>query len=154
MHLPSVTHSGFLYKTPSMVKPISERKGLEGMCVRQGKRELGDTPSPVLLGIEKVAGKCSIRWWPGFMGDRIRWAASGCCCSAQAGLVDAVGWARARGGCRVCSLLCCAEFSRRWCTLQDGVLSYYENDRNTAPNGEIRVEEIVCLVNNPPHAHG
>ncbi|NXM76689.1 ARAP1 protein, partial [Serilophus lunatus] len=52
------------------------------------------------------------------------------------------------------SVLCCAEFSRRWCTLQDGVLSYYENDRNAVPNGEIRVEEIVCLVNNPPHAHG
>ncbi|XP_066428069.1 arf-GAP with Rho-GAP domain, ANK repeat and PH domain-containing protein 1 isoform X4 [Molothrus aeneus] len=75
VHLPSITHNGFLYKTPSMVKPISERKGLE-------------------------------------------------------------------------------EFSRRWCTLQDGVLSYYENDRNTVPNGEIRVEEIVCLVNNPLHAHG
>ncbi|NXU69850.1 ARAP1 protein, partial [Horornis vulcanius] len=43
------------------------------------------------------------------------------------------------------ALLCYAEFSRRWCTLQDGVLSYYENDRNTVPNGEIRVEEIVCL---------
>ncbi|NWU17265.1 ARAP1 protein, partial [Cephalopterus ornatus] len=52
------------------------------------------------------------------------------------------------------ALLCRAEFSRRWCTLQDGVLSYYENDRNTVPNGEIRVEEIVCLVNNPPHTHG
>ncbi|NXQ50030.1 ARAP1 protein, partial [Catharus fuscescens] len=52
------------------------------------------------------------------------------------------------------ALLCHAEFSRRWCTLQDGVLSYYENDRNTVPNGEIRVEEIVCLVNNPLHAHG
>ncbi|XP_059322542.1 arf-GAP with Rho-GAP domain, ANK repeat and PH domain-containing protein 1 isoform X1 [Ammospiza nelsoni] len=75
VHLPSITHNGFLYKTPSMVKPISERKGPE-------------------------------------------------------------------------------EFSRRWCTLQDGVLSYYENDRNTVPNGEIRVEEIVCLVNNPLHAHG
>ncbi|NXG39978.1 ARAP1 protein, partial [Dromaius novaehollandiae] len=45
-------------------------------------------------------------------------------------------------------------FSRRWCTLQDGVFSYYENDRNAVPNGEIRAEEIVCLVNNPPHAHG
>ncbi|NXL20597.1 ARAP1 protein, partial [Setophaga kirtlandii] len=52
------------------------------------------------------------------------------------------------------AVLCRAEFSRRWCTLQDGVLSYYENDRNTVPNGEIRVEEIVCLVNNPLHAHG
>ncbi|XP_071421216.1 arf-GAP with Rho-GAP domain, ANK repeat and PH domain-containing protein 1 isoform X1 [Pithys albifrons albifrons] len=73
--LPSVTHSGFLHKTPSMAKPVSERKGPE-------------------------------------------------------------------------------EFSRRWCTLQDGVLSYYENDRNAVPNGEIRVDEIVCLVNNPLHTHG
>ncbi|NXH35485.1 ARAP1 protein, partial [Myiagra hebetior] len=70
------------------------------------------------------------------------------------------GWC---GGCRgagqssgglLSALLCYAEFSRRWCTLQDGVLSYYENDRNAVPNGEIRVEEIVCLVNNPLHAHG
>ncbi|XP_064905644.1 arf-GAP with Rho-GAP domain, ANK repeat and PH domain-containing protein 1 isoform X3 [Columba livia] len=73
--LPSVTHHGFLYKTPSMAKPVGERKGQE-------------------------------------------------------------------------------EFSRRWCTLQDGVLSYYENDRNAVPNGEIKVGEIVCLVNNPPHSHG
>lgn len=29
--LPSVTHNGFLYKTPSMAKPVSERKGQEGM---------------------------------------------------------------------------------------------------------------------------
>ncbi|NWR22802.1 ARAP1 protein, partial [Emberiza fucata] len=50
------------------------------------------------------------------------------------------------------ALLCCAEFSRRWCTLQDGVLSYYENDRNTVPNGEIRVEEIVCLRLHSPGA--
>ncbi|CAM9603823.1 unnamed protein product [Bubo scandiacus] len=73
--LPSVTHNGFLYKTPSMAKPVGERKGQE-------------------------------------------------------------------------------EFSRRWCTLQDGVLSYYENDRNAVPNGEVKAEEIVCLASNPPHAHG
>uniref|UniRef100_A0A8C3CRQ6 ArfGAP with RhoGAP domain, ankyrin repeat and PH domain 1 n=1 Tax=Cairina moschata TaxID=8855 RepID=A0A8C3CRQ6_CAIMO len=73
--LPCVTHNGFLYKTPSMAKPVSERKGQE-------------------------------------------------------------------------------EFSRRWCTLQDGVLSYYENDRNAVPNGEIKAGDIVCLVNNPPHTHG
>lgn len=28
--LPSVTHHGFLYKTPSMAKPVGERKGQEG----------------------------------------------------------------------------------------------------------------------------
>ncbi|NWU85434.1 ARAP1 protein, partial [Onychorhynchus coronatus] len=54
-----------------------------------------------------------------------------------------VGWAELGG--LPSALLCCAEFSRRWCTLQDGVLSYYENDRNAVPNGEIRVEETVCL---------
>ncbi|NXK83335.1 ARAP1 protein, partial [Amazona guildingii] len=47
-----------------------------------------------------------------------------------------------------------AEFSRRWCTLQDGLLSYYESDRSAAPNGELRAEEMVCLVHNAPHAHG
>lgn len=73
--LPSVTHCGFLYKTPSMAKALSERKGQE-------------------------------------------------------------------------------EFSRRWCALQDGVLSYYESDRSTAPNGHIRAPEIVCLAPNPPHSHG
>ncbi|NXS67882.1 ARAP1 protein, partial [Pandion haliaetus] len=50
------------------------------------------------------------------------------------------------------TILCRAEFSRRWCTLQDGVLSYYENDRNAVPNGEIKMEEIVCLPH--PTARG
>uniref|UniRef100_A0A8D0GM19 ArfGAP with RhoGAP domain, ankyrin repeat and PH domain 1 n=1 Tax=Sphenodon punctatus TaxID=8508 RepID=A0A8D0GM19_SPHPU len=75
MVLPSVTHNGFLYKTPSMAKLVHERKARE-------------------------------------------------------------------------------EFSRRWCTLHDGIFSYYENDRNAVPNGEIKMQEIVLLVNNPPGAHG
>ncbi|NXE15701.1 ARAP1 protein, partial [Lophotis ruficrista] len=62
------------------------------------------------------------------------------------------GWATWVG--RWATVPCRAEFSRRWCTLQDGVLSYYESDRNAVPNGEIRAEEIVCLATNPPHAHG
>ncbi|NWR54764.1 ARAP1 protein, partial [Bucorvus abyssinicus] len=71
--------------------------------------------------------------------------------------VGAAGWPRLGG--RVLAglpstILCRAEFSRRWCTLQDGVLSYYESDRNAAPNGEIKVDEIVCLVNNTPYTHG
>ncbi|XP_074873679.1 arf-GAP with Rho-GAP domain, ANK repeat and PH domain-containing protein 1 isoform X2 [Carettochelys insculpta] len=73
--LPSVTHSGFLCKTPSMAKPVQERKSQE-------------------------------------------------------------------------------EFSRRWCTLNDSIFSYYENNRNPLPNGEIKMGEIVCLVNNPPGTHG
>ncbi|XP_072216970.1 arf-GAP with Rho-GAP domain, ANK repeat and PH domain-containing protein 1-like, partial [Excalfactoria chinensis] len=73
--LPHVTHSGFLYKTPSMGRPHSDRRGLE-------------------------------------------------------------------------------DFSRRWCRLQDGVLSYYESQRHTAPCGDIRMEHVVCLVSNRPHCHG
>ncbi|XP_069737777.1 arf-GAP with Rho-GAP domain, ANK repeat and PH domain-containing protein 1 isoform X2 [Phaenicophaeus curvirostris] len=72
---PPVTHHGFIYKTPSMAKPLGERKGTE-------------------------------------------------------------------------------EFSRRWCELRDGLLSYFESDRSSAPNGEIRVPDIVCLARNPPRTHG
>ncbi|XP_063806663.1 arf-GAP with Rho-GAP domain, ANK repeat and PH domain-containing protein 1 [Pseudophryne corroboree] len=46
------------------------------------------------------------------------------------------------------------EFSRRWCVLNDGTLSYYENNHSSAPNGEIRMEEIVCVAVIPPDTHG
>ncbi|XP_053162319.1 arf-GAP with Rho-GAP domain, ANK repeat and PH domain-containing protein 1 isoform X4 [Hemicordylus capensis] len=46
------------------------------------------------------------------------------------------------------------EFSRRWCCLHDGIFSYYENNTNTVPNGEIKMQEITCVVNNPPDTHG
>ncbi|XP_040820325.1 arf-GAP with Rho-GAP domain, ANK repeat and PH domain-containing protein 1 isoform X2 [Ochotona curzoniae] len=46
------------------------------------------------------------------------------------------------------------EFSRRWCVLSDGVLSYYETERAVTPNGEIRASEIVCLAVLPPDTHG
>ncbi|XP_054829322.1 arf-GAP with Rho-GAP domain, ANK repeat and PH domain-containing protein 1 isoform X2 [Eublepharis macularius] len=46
------------------------------------------------------------------------------------------------------------EFSRRWCRLHDGVFSYYENEHATVPSGEIRMQQIVCLVNHPPDTHG
>ncbi|XP_031316133.2 arf-GAP with Rho-GAP domain, ANK repeat and PH domain-containing protein 1 isoform X1 [Camelus dromedarius] len=46
------------------------------------------------------------------------------------------------------------EFSRRWCVLSDGVLSYYENERAVTPNGEIRASEIVCLAVPAPDTHG
>lgn len=35
--LPCVTHNGFLYKTPSMAKPVSERKGQEGTWGPMGR---------------------------------------------------------------------------------------------------------------------
>ncbi|OXB52829.1 hypothetical protein ASZ78_010476, partial [Callipepla squamata] len=46
------------------------------------------------------------------------------------------------------------EFSRRWCALRDGVLSYYESERSTAPSGHICTADIVCLACNPPRTHG
>ncbi|XP_078514732.1 arf-GAP with Rho-GAP domain, ANK repeat and PH domain-containing protein 1 isoform X4 [Lissotriton helveticus] len=46
------------------------------------------------------------------------------------------------------------EFSRRWCVLEEGILSYYESDRSPTPNGEIKMSEIVCLVVNPADTHG
>ncbi|KAM9660564.1 arf-GAP with Rho-GAP domain, ANK repeat and PH domain-containing protein 1 isoform 3-T3 [Trichechus inunguis] len=72
--LPTVSHSGFLYKTASAVKPLQDRRARE-------------------------------------------------------------------------------EFSRRWCVLSDGILSYYENERAVTPNGEIRASEIVCLAVPPPNTH-
>ncbi|MEE6473334.1 hypothetical protein FKM82_009965 [Ascaphus truei] len=72
---PSITHNGFLYKTASTNKPITERKPRE-------------------------------------------------------------------------------EFSRRWCVLNDNVLGYYESDRSSVPNREIKMEEIVCVAVSPLETHG
>ncbi|XP_062430582.1 arf-GAP with Rho-GAP domain, ANK repeat and PH domain-containing protein 2 [Rhea pennata] len=36
--------------------------------------------------------------------------------------------------------------NRRWCTLESGFLSYYENDKATTPNGMIDISEVICLV--------
>uniref|UniRef100_A0AAQ6A4X2 ArfGAP with RhoGAP domain, ankyrin repeat and PH domain 1 n=1 Tax=Amphiprion ocellaris TaxID=80972 RepID=A0AAQ6A4X2_AMPOC len=46
------------------------------------------------------------------------------------------------------------EFSRRWCTLNDGTFSYYESDRNANPNGSLKSSEIVCLAVDSPEKHG
>ncbi|XP_055369965.1 arf-GAP with Rho-GAP domain, ANK repeat and PH domain-containing protein 1-like isoform X2 [Betta splendens] len=46
------------------------------------------------------------------------------------------------------------EFSRRWCTLNDGTFSYYENDKNSNPNGALKSSEIACLAVDPPGKHG
>ncbi|XP_069781089.1 arf-GAP with Rho-GAP domain, ANK repeat and PH domain-containing protein 2 isoform X3 [Narcine bancroftii] len=37
------------------------------------------------------------------------------------------------------------EFSKRWCTLEGGFLSYYESDKSATPNGRINITEVVCL---------
>ncbi|XP_074003419.1 arf-GAP with Rho-GAP domain, ANK repeat and PH domain-containing protein 2 [Numenius arquata] len=36
--------------------------------------------------------------------------------------------------------------NKRWCTLEGGFLSYYENDKTTTPNGMIDISEVICLV--------
>ncbi|KAM4589452.1 arf-GAP with Rho-GAP domain, ANK repeat and PH domain-containing protein 1 isoform 1-T1 [Fundulus diaphanus] len=46
------------------------------------------------------------------------------------------------------------EFSRRWCTLNDGTFSYYESDKNATPNGTLKGSEIVCLAVDAPEKHG
>lgn len=46
------------------------------------------------------------------------------------------------------------EFSRRWCTLNDGTFSYYESDKNSNPNGALKASEIVCLAADTPERHG
>ncbi|XP_041669504.1 arf-GAP with Rho-GAP domain, ANK repeat and PH domain-containing protein 1-like isoform X2 [Cheilinus undulatus] len=46
------------------------------------------------------------------------------------------------------------EFSRRWCTLNDGTFSYYESDKNSNPNGALKATEIVCLAVDVPERHG
>ncbi|XP_059819603.1 arf-GAP with Rho-GAP domain, ANK repeat and PH domain-containing protein 1-like isoform X4 [Hypanus sabinus] len=46
------------------------------------------------------------------------------------------------------------EFSKRWCVLDSNVLSYYESDRNSTPNGAIDMRDVVCLSVNSPAAHG
>ncbi|NXC51038.1 ARAP2 protein, partial [Penelope pileata] len=38
--------------------------------------------------------------------------------------------------------------NKRWCTLESGFLSYYENDKTTTPNGMLDISEVICLVVN------
>lgn len=118
------------------------------MC-ETGKRKLGDSQHPPLFSQ-------ALKRWQGSEHHLVAWFEGWShWVGTQWVLLECSGCGVGQSSGRLLSaLLCHAEFSRRWCTLQDGVLSYYENDRNTVPNGEIRVEEIVCLVNNPLHAHG
>ncbi|XP_015273680.1 PREDICTED: arf-GAP with Rho-GAP domain, ANK repeat and PH domain-containing protein 2 [Gekko japonicus] len=38
------------------------------------------------------------------------------------------------------------ECNKRWCALESGFLSYYENEKTTSPNGMIDISEVICLV--------
>ncbi|XP_008579657.1 PREDICTED: arf-GAP with Rho-GAP domain, ANK repeat and PH domain-containing protein 2 [Galeopterus variegatus] len=35
---------------------------------------------------------------------------------------------------------------KKWCVLEGGFLSYYENDKSTTPNGTININEVICLA--------
>ncbi|KAM4854990.1 LOW QUALITY PROTEIN: arf-GAP with Rho-GAP domain, ANK repeat and PH domain-containing protein 2 [Thomomys bottae] len=37
------------------------------------------------------------------------------------------------------------ETNKKWCVLEGGFLSYYENDKSTTPNGTININEVICL---------
>ncbi|XP_078534485.1 arf-GAP with Rho-GAP domain, ANK repeat and PH domain-containing protein 2 [Lissotriton helveticus] len=38
------------------------------------------------------------------------------------------------------------DMNKKWCTLEGGFLSYYENDKTATPNGMIDLREVICLV--------
>ncbi|KAL7981708.1 hypothetical protein Chor_010903 [Crotalus horridus] len=39
-----------------------------------------------------------------------------------------------------------SECSRRWCMLESGFLSYYENEKMATPSGTLDISEVICLV--------
>ncbi|XP_006874398.1 PREDICTED: arf-GAP with Rho-GAP domain, ANK repeat and PH domain-containing protein 2 [Chrysochloris asiatica] len=38
------------------------------------------------------------------------------------------------------------ETNKKWCVLEGGFLSYYDNDKSTTPNGTINISEVICLA--------
>ncbi|XP_059529655.1 arf-GAP with Rho-GAP domain, ANK repeat and PH domain-containing protein 2 isoform X3 [Myotis daubentonii] len=38
------------------------------------------------------------------------------------------------------------ETNKKWCVLEGGFLSYYENDKSTTPNGTINISNVICLA--------
>ncbi|XP_013919673.1 PREDICTED: arf-GAP with Rho-GAP domain, ANK repeat and PH domain-containing protein 2-like [Thamnophis sirtalis] len=38
------------------------------------------------------------------------------------------------------------ECSKRWCVLESGFLSYYENEKMATPSGTLDIGEVICLV--------
>ncbi|XP_054437999.1 arf-GAP with Rho-GAP domain, ANK repeat and PH domain-containing protein 2 isoform X1 [Pteronotus mesoamericanus] len=38
------------------------------------------------------------------------------------------------------------ETNKKWCVLEGGFLSYYENDKSATPNGTININEVICLA--------
>ncbi|XP_030638898.1 arf-GAP with Rho-GAP domain, ANK repeat and PH domain-containing protein 1 [Chanos chanos] len=46
------------------------------------------------------------------------------------------------------------EFTQRWCSFSDGLLTYYRNEKSSNVNGKIKASDIVCLAINAPGKHG
>ncbi|XP_051968853.1 arf-GAP with Rho-GAP domain, ANK repeat and PH domain-containing protein 1 isoform X3 [Xyrauchen texanus] len=47
-----------------------------------------------------------------------------------------------------------ADFSQRWCSVGDGVFSYYKNEQSNTRCGGMKTSEIICLAVNSPGKHG
>ena len=45
-------------------------------------------------------------------------------------------------------LVCVSELVRRWCTLEGGFLTYYENERTPAALGRVDVTDVISLTVN------
>ncbi|KAJ7995957.1 hypothetical protein DPEC_G00232090 [Dallia pectoralis] len=46
------------------------------------------------------------------------------------------------------------DFRRRWCSLDQDNFSYYETEKSSSRSGEMKMNDVLCLVINPPGKHG
>ncbi|XP_042182691.1 arf-GAP with Rho-GAP domain, ANK repeat and PH domain-containing protein 1 isoform X4 [Oncorhynchus tshawytscha] len=46
------------------------------------------------------------------------------------------------------------DFSRRWCSLNQGNFSYYESEKSSSQSGGMKMSDVLCLLVNPPGKHG
>lgn len=44
--------------------------------------------------------------------------------------------------------MCVSDIVRRWCTLEGGFLSYYDNEKIATPIGRFDISEVVSLAIN------
>lgn len=118
---PCVSHNGFLFKTASMSRAVTERKAREGRTSRTSR---SSAPRPFLPLARLPPTHRSVT-------------------SPSHSLPSSSSFASSS-----------SEFTRRWCSLNDGCFSYYESDRSSAPNGTMKTSEIVCVAVDPPDKHG
>ncbi|KAK6322287.1 hypothetical protein J4Q44_G00070790 [Coregonus suidteri] len=46
------------------------------------------------------------------------------------------------------------DFSRRWCSLNQGNFSYYESEKSSSQRGGMKMSDVLCLLVNPLGKHG